>query len=226
MPIPDPGSRRRHLPMKRKESIIAGTIYHVCNKSIANYGIFQLDQNKLRFLSILEYYNNLDNTSKYSDFLKTNPLQYSNLLIKPPHRNVSFIAYCIMVDHYHLLLKTANDRLSNYLGQVENSYSHYFNIKYNRKGPLWQSRFRLVQIRTNEQLLHTCRYVHINPTTSKLVTKPENWKYSSYNDYINGEALKTIKEISIENPKHYKSFCEDRIDYQQTLKNIKSLLLE
>jgi len=212
--------------MKRKEPIIAGEIYHICNKSIANYGIFQLNQNKSRFLSILEYYNDLDNASRFSDYLKTNALQYNNLLIRPSSRNVSFIGFSIMNDHYHLLLKTVSDDLSKFLGRVESSYSHYFNLKYNRKGPLWQSKFRLVRVKNNEQLLHLSRYLHLNATTAFLVDKPEDWEYSSYREYIKGNALEILKEISIKNPKKYKKFCEDQIDYQRTLKIIKDLLLD
>lgn len=212
--------------MKRKEPIVSGEIYHICNKSIANYGIFQSDNNKLRFLAILEYYNDMDNSSKFSDYIKTNQIEYKSLLIKPKHPNVRFIAYCMMNDHYHLLLKTSNDRLSNFLGQVESSYSHYFNLKYQRRGPLWQSKFRLVRVKTNDQLLHLSRYLHINPTTAYLVDNPKDWEYSSYGEYVKGNALDGLKEISIKNPKRYKKFCEDQIDYQRTLKKIKSLLLE
>ena len=99
-----------------------------------------------------------------------------------------------MPDHYHLLLKIIKGDFSKYLGTVENSYSRFFNLKYNRKGPLWQGSFKAVRIKNNEQLLHVSRYIHINPTTSNLIAKPENWRYSSYKDFIeNNEILENIK---------------------------------
>ena len=212
--------------MRRNIIFKKGEIYHICNKSIADYGIFEVEENVLRFLSLLEYRNDKENGRRFSYFLKSNKYTYINLLTKPELAKVKFLAYCIMKDHYHLLVKALDDDISNFMGQIENGYSHFFNIKYKRKGPLWQSRFRCVRVTTNEQLLHVSRYIHLNPATSKYVDKPEDWKYSSYNDFINGKALKELDEISIQNPKYYKKFCEDQIGYQQSLKIIKTELLE
>lgn len=134
-----------------------------------------------------------------------------------------------MPDHYHLLVKTLSENIvSKYIGTVENSYSHYFNLKYGRMGPLWQSRFRVVHITSNEQLLHVCRYIHLNPTTRRLVQRPEQWNYSSYRDFIDNPIVlrRYLKEISINNPMQYKKFVEDQIDYQKTLNDIKHLTLE
>ena len=203
-----------------------GDIYHICNKSIANYLIFNKDEDKLRFLSVLEYYNDKDNSQRFSYFLKTHSYSYQNLLIQPTRPSVKFISFCIMRDHYHLLIKVVDEDISRFLGIIESAYTRYFNIKYERKGPLWQSRFRCVRVTTNEQLLHVSRYIHLNPTTAKYVDKPEYWKYSSYYNFIRGQALKELTEISIRNPKQYKKFCEDQIDYQQSLKIIKTELLE
>lgn len=134
-----------------------------------------------------------------------------------------------MPDHYHLLVKVLKDRcVSKYINDLEISFSKFFNLKFNRKGPLWQSRFRAVRIETDEQLLHTTRYIHINPSTSDLVNDPEDWEFSSYRDYINNERIlkEIMTEITIKDPKTYKKFVEDRIDYQKKLKKIKKLLLE
>jgi len=118
--------------------------------------------------------------------------------------------------------------LSKYISDVENSFSRYFNIKFKRKGPIWQSRFRSVEVKTDEQLLHVSRYIHLNPTTDYLVDKPEDWKFSSYKEYINNDTVlkEQMKEITINNPSLYKKFCEDQIDYQRNLKRIKKLMLE
>ena len=142
---------------------------------------------------------------------------------------VKFLSYNIMPDHYHLVTKIVNDDyLSKYLGIVENSYCRYFNIKFRRNGPLFQSRFKAVRIRTNEQLLHVTRYVHLNPTTAGLVDKPEDWPDSSYPDIITDEKYlrKYLTEISIKTPTTYKKFVENNLDYQKKLKQIKKLLLE
>jgi len=95
-----------------------------------------------------------------------------------------------MPDHYHFLLKIIKDNsFSKFIGDVENSFTRYFNIKFDWKGPLWQNSFKAVEIRSNEQLLHVSRYIHLNPTTSRLVDSPEDWIFSSYKDFITDKKL-------------------------------------
>ena len=122
-----------------------------------------------------------------------------------------------MPDHYHLLFKVTSEKLiSKYISDIENSYTRYFNLKHNRKGPLWQSRYRAVPITSNEQLLHVSRYIHLNPTTKGLVDFPEEWKYSSYKDIISSQSiLDSLVEISIQDRKKYKKFVDDNLDYQK-----------
>ncbi len=212
--------------MIRGHGFSKNEIYHICNKSISNYAIFAKNENVLRFLSLLEYYNDKKNSSRFSYFLKTNKYSYNNLLLQPEQSRVKFLGYCVMKDHYHLLLKVLDEPISSFVGRIENGYSHYFNIKYKRMGPLWQSRFRCIRITTNEQLLHVTRYLHINPCTSRYVSKPEDWPYSSYLSYLDQNLLNSLTEISIKNSQTYRKFCEDQIDYQKTLKDIKDALLE
>ncbi|MEK6952503.1 MAG: transposase [Nanoarchaeota archaeon] len=217
--------------MNKKRIFQKEKIFHICNKSIANYGIFKDKINSLRFLKALFFYNlnkkqkSLSENFKLKNFNKTK----FNLLDLSSNNKVKFLAYCIMPDHYHLLVKLLTDNsLSKYISDVENSFSRYFNIKFNRKGPLWQSRFRSVEINTDEQLLHVSRYIHLNPATDYLVSKPEKWKFSSYKDYIynNYYIRKVLNEIKINDGLKYKKFCENQIDYQRKLKRIKKLFLE
>ncbi|MCR4277006.1 MAG: hypothetical protein NUV87_02650, partial [Candidatus Roizmanbacteria bacterium] len=120
------------------------------------------------------------------------------------------------------------NKFSMYLSNVENSFSRYFNIKNNRKGPLWQSRFKSVIIESNEHLLHVSRYIHLNPTTNYLVDFPESWNLSSYKYMISNKKYLTeyIREISINTCLDYKEFVENNIDYQRKLKHIKKLMID
>lgn len=217
----------------RKEPLVTGEIYHIFNKSIAGYQIFNFHENARRFLLILDYYNTIQTLHKLSY-----TLQYSNDLLEEEEINlllpkqdalIKVICYCIMPTHYHLVVKVINEeQIYRFLNIVGIAYTRYFNTRHKRKGPLWQSSYQAVRVRSNEQLLHLTRYVHINPTTSKLVERPEDWELSSYRDYINDPKLlrDTMTEISIRTPEEYKKFCESRIDYQRRLKLIKDLLLE
>lgn len=217
--------------MYKKYKFIKGQIFHICNKSIANYGIFKDPKNAKRFIKGLNYYNDSKHKLNLALYLRSevNKQEKINLLLPKEKRIVKIISYCVMPDHYHLLLKVLTDKTTpKYIGDVENSFTRFFNTKFKRKGPLWQSRFRRVEIKTDEQLLHVSRYIHLNPTTADLVNKPEEWTFSSYREYIyNKKILKDIMhEITIKNPNKYKSFCENNVDYQKKLRKIKRLRLE
>jgi putative transposase len=215
--------------MKRKDRFIEGEIYHVFNKSISNYNIFKDLNNTQRFLNAFEYYNNNPMRHSFSNFTQKNKFNYKNIIYPVENSKCKILSYCIMPDHYHFLLKIMkSNSFSKFLGDVENSFTRYFNIRFDRRGPLWQNSFKAVEIRSNEQLLHVSRYIHLNPTTSRLVDKPEDWIFSSYKDFITNKNLLNdfMKEISINDITDYKKFVENNIEYQRELKNIKKLLFE
>lgn len=110
---------------------------------------------------------------------------------------------------------------------MKNSYSHYFNNRHKRKGPLWESKFKNIRVETVEQLLHLTRYIHLNATSAGLVDNPEDWRWSSYNEYLVGEEnICRFKDIINIDTKDYREFVEDRKDYQKEISRIKALLLE
>jgi len=216
--------------MREGRKTYEGYIYHICNKSIANFNTLKSPINAVRFIKTLDYYNSTTHTKRFSDILREEKeYQFNNLLFPKTDRLVKFLSYIIMPDHYHILVKVlAAGSVSKYIGNVENSFTRFFNLKNNRKGPLWQSRFRLIRIKSDEQLLHVSRYIHLNATTAGLVENPEDWEYSSYQEYIGNSKIlgEIITEIMIKNSTKYKKFVEDRKDYQKKLKMIKKQLLE
>ncbi len=213
---------RRYFPQ--------GEIYHVFNKSILGERIFEEKVNAKRFYTLLDYYNTKETPQSFSEFIKSkkSPV-YKSILIPKEGALVKFIAYCIMPDHYHLVIKVlVENSVPYFIGKIENSFTRYFNTKTKRKGPLWQSRFKAVHVETNEQLLHLTRYLHLNPTSDGLVKRPEDWEWSSYRDYINNEMVlkEYLREIEVTDPQRYKTFVEERKDYQKRLKELRKLLLE
>lgn len=204
-----------------------GEIFHICNKSISNYHIFRNENLINRFLTTINYYNAVENKLSLSKALRK-PLVLDNMLSNTPNRVGHIVAYCIMPDHYHLLIKVLTDySLLWYIGNIENSYTRYYNKLNNRKGPLWQSRFRVAPIHDNNTFLHILRYIHLNPTTAGLTEKPENYKWSSHNYYLsNPKNLIDTKEISITSISRYRQFIDDQINYQKTIKGIRRKLLE
>lgn len=211
-----------------KDILKSNEIYHIYNKSIAGYKIFN-NKSSQRFLTILDYYNN-DQVKSLSRFLRdVNSHKEIDLLIPDDSHIVKYLTYNIMPTHYHISLKILKENLAyQYLNNIGNAFTRYFNLKYKRKGPLWQSSFQSVRVKTDEQLLHLSRYIHLNPTTANLVKKPEDWHYSSYKKYIESDYyLKNIlNEITINDHIKYKEFCENQIDYQRSLKKNAKLFID
>lgn len=216
----------------RKDPLINGSYYHIINRSIAQYQIFNGRNDCLRFVNILDLYRFKEFSYKYSNFLKLNlPTQKAIAadLKACGDKIVKIIAYSLMPTHFHLILgQMYDDGITKYIATVLNSFTRYFNLRHHRKGPLWEGHFKSVLIRSDEQLLHLTRYIHLNSTSAGLVKKPEDWAFSSYYEYLHPAEkflcdLDGILKIS---PKRYQNFVNSRISEQKELSKIKRLLLE
>ncbi|EKD56620.1 MAG: hypothetical protein ACD_58C00132G0007 [uncultured bacterium] len=219
----------------RKVLLANNEIYHVLNKSIAKYKVFNNESDYLRMVNMLRYYTIQKPLMRFSQFNKLSSNEQKIFIIKNYTSNTQYLidilSYNIMPTHIHLALKQLSDNgISNYVKNILISYSRYFNTKYKRKGPLWEGRFKNVHVNDEYQLLHLTRYIHLNAVSAGLVEKPEDWLASSYNEYIS----KVPKQdmickfgglINIK-PEIYRKFVENRIAYQRQLSRIKKLILE
>ncbi len=89
-------------------------------------------------------------------------------------------AYCLMTNHYHLVLTTTSANLSNSVKQLNGTYGQWWNRRHDRAGHVFQSRFFSQLVQDDEHMLTVCRYVVLNPIRAKLVPSPEMWPWSSY----------------------------------------------
>ncbi len=214
----------------RKEPLIEGCVYHVFTKSIAGFKVFRGKREYDRFIEMMQFYEHESPPVKFSYYAELDDKDiYYETKIKPNPCLVEIIAYCVMPTHIHLILKQLKENgITNFLRPLLDSYTRYFNIRNDRKGPLWQSRFKSVLVDNDEYLLHLTRYIHLNPVSDSLVENPEDWHYSSYREYINTEMNGLCNFSSYINlkPEEYKEFVESRKDYQKFLAAIKHLLLE
>jgi len=147
--------------------------YHVYNRGNNYEKVFFEEKNYEFFLKrLLEYFGN----------------------------SIALISYCLMPNHFHLICNIhENGSLEKAMQKLSTSYTKAINKSTNRVGHLFQGRYKSKLIPGNDYLLHLSRYIHLNPVRAKLLTKPEDWKYSSYREYI-GLALASIcsKEIILE----------------------------
>ena len=132
--------------------------YHVINRG--NY------QEKI-------YLNDLDK-EKFIEYLEKAAERFS----------VIFHGYCLMSNHYHLLIQTPDSNLSRAMQWINVSYATYFNRKRDRHGHLFQGRFKAILIDADEYLKHLSRYIHLNPVRAKMVSAPSDYQWSSYRAFI------------------------------------------
>jgi len=214
----------------RRFPLVRGEVYHVFNKSIAGYRIFNNDTEFIRMKEVVSYYQWEVRETKFSRWRNTKNKGIVERNAKDD-KLIDIIAYCVMPTHFHLILKQLKDKgISVFMSQISNSYTRYFNLKHKRKGPLWEKEFQNVLVSTDEQFLHLTRYIHLNPVTAFLADKPEDWPVSSYREFLeeveDGEKICSFKNILDITPKQYKTFVDDRISYQRGLGKIKHLILE
>ena len=217
---------------KRAVELVEGKIYHIFSKSIAGFKIFRTISEYERMRNAIRYYKTEDPPIRSAMFLEIkNKEKFHRRHHLAERKLVEIVAYCFMPSHIHLVLKQIKrDGISIFMGNALNSYSRYFNVKTKRKGPLWESRFKNVIVKTDEQLLHLTRYIHLNPVAAHLVRYPEEWRFSSYSEYVaklsEEQKLCNYSDILDIRPDRYRKFVHSQIDYQRKLARFKHLFLD
>lgn len=212
----------------RKVTLVKDELYHIYDRSIADFKIFNSNNDYVRMRNELLFYSVVNPGCSFSSIKKFDRISDLNkqLQNKSMDRLIDIIAYCIMPTHFHIILKELRKGgISKFMELILKSYSQYFNMKYNRKGPLWESRFNNVLIDGDDQFVHLTRYIHLNPVTAYLVDDPADWEYSSYREYmglVKDEArICHFSDHLNMDILSYKKFVNDQIAYQRELALIK-----
>lgn len=217
--------------------LVSQEIYHVVNRGIASQPVFTNKRDYQRFLETMNYYQNEEVSIRYSKFLILSVEERNRILndlIKKRNFIVDLISFCLMPNHFHILLRQIEDNgIAKFIANLTNSYTRYFNTKNKRVGPLFQGKFKAVRIENDKQLLHTTRYIHLNPYTSYLVKNIEGiitYPYSSLAEYLKLETRRRINRdlvlAHLKSLQVFRKFHFDQADYQRNLQNIKHLTLE
>ena len=200
--------------------------YHVFNRGVEKRNIFEDEQD----YNIFKYYLSIYLLPKEIIAQKFDKVPL-RLLNKNLNDQLELLAYCLMPNHFHLLLKQlTTDAISRFMKQLTNAYTFYFNNKHDRVGGLMQGRFKAVLIDSDEQLLHVSRYIHLNPITAQLTNELGNYFWSSYPSYTNVTSDPLVKKGTIldqfNSSKDYKRFVSDQEDYAKELDKSKHLFIE
>jgi putative transposase len=174
---------------RRVQRFEQGCIYHVFNKTIDSKQIFVKNSYCYLFRKILFYYRSFESRISYSYFKNNNSKISADSYIYNKNNSIlGIIQFCLMPNHFHLLLKQTTDVDIGYiLGKVLNSFTKIVNKLEERDGPIFIPQFKAKRITTDAQLKQVSRYIHLNPYVSglvKTIDELENYKHSSYKEYV------------------------------------------
>lgn len=183
--------------MPRKHSLkiyVENAHYHIYNRGVDKRQIFGDTQDYKVFLHLLKYYlspsiQGLSHpSSEGSCYSVKRPRPLTNLSNK-----VNLLAYCLMPNHFHLLIKQiSKDGMQKLMLKLSTTYSMYFNKRYGRVGHLFQGNYKAILVKTDNYLMHLSRYIHLNPTSLTGVA-PVNYPYSSYSYYLGKKKADWVK---------------------------------
>ena len=186
--------------------------YHIYNRGVAKTNIYKSEKDYKVFLDYLKIY--LTPINLQGESLKVAPSRE----LKNYSDNFNLIAYCLMPNHFHLLIYQKNKHSINYfMRSLATKYVRYFNTTYDRVGPLFQGVYKAVKVFDEEQLIYLTKYIHRNPIdllpTRRVLV---GYKYSSYGNYLglfnqNWVKPRVILEAFSSSNKllSYKSFVEE-----------------
>jgi REP element-mobilizing transposase RayT len=146
-----------------------GAVYHVTSRGNARQSIFIDDVDRQVFLEVLG-----------------NVVEKYNWLCH---------AFCLLDNHYHILVETQDPNLSLGMRQLNGVYTQRVNIRHHRVGHLFQGRYKAILVEKNEYLLELCRYIVLNPVRAGMVSKPRQWQWSSYT--ATAYAIKTSDFLTV-----------------------------
>lgn len=216
--------------------LVTDQIYHIFNRGVDYRRTFTDKRSFKRTLQGINFYHFASPSLSFSSFLRLAGERRNEIIanLQTHHKKiVEIFSYCLMPNHFHLLLRQKEDGgISKFMSNFQNSYTRYFNIREGRTGPLFLDQFKAVLIETDNQLLHVSRYIHLNPYTSfvvKTLEELEDYPWSSLPEYVQGEGETCNQDLILgffNNKESYRKFVLDQADYQRNLETIKHLILE
>ena len=181
-----------------------GAFYHVTSRGNEKKDIYKSRGDREKFLSYLQ-----SSVERYKAVILT---------------------YCLMTNHYHLLIETPFGNLSQIMHHINGAYTTYYNVKRKRAGHLFQGRYKAIVVEADEYALELSRYIHLNPVRAGMVAKPQDHEWSSYQFFAGFTSppvwLKTnliLENFGAKNSQaKYRNFVEGLMgtEYESPLKGV------
>ncbi len=184
------------MPSKNTiKQYIEGGYYHIYNRGVEKRTIFIDHQDYSVFLRFLKEYllplNHPDLLKLKSLNKKRHPINCSS--------DIDLLSFCLMPNHFHLFIKQKTQQgIKSFMKALSTNYAMYFNYKYDRVGPLFQSIYKAALIEGESYFLHLSRYIHINPKEILDRDQPlHEYPYSSYLYFLQRKRADWIKPYEI-----------------------------
>lgn len=181
----------------KKVEYAEGEYYHVYNRGVDKRKTFMDNEDHYRFLHDLYELNDRNKAPQFSRRNETVGSEAPNS--KKRELLVEIICFCLMPNHFHLILKQlVENGISMFMHKMGTGYTNFFNKRYERSGALFQGPFKAVYVKTDEQMMQLCRYIHLNPASifqpkwkeegiknlEETASFLKKYKWSSYLDYV------------------------------------------
>lgn len=180
-------------------------VYHIYNRGVEKRDIFLDDQDHFRFIHDLFEFND-QNPAKNINFNPNNEGVHTRER-RPRERLVDIIAFCLMPNHYHLIVRQRTEGgITNFMRKLGTGYTNYFNVRYDREGVLFQGKFKAIHITNESHFLYLPHYIHLNPLdlfmpewreqkikdVQQAIEYLEKYRWSSFNDYIGNKNYPSV----------------------------------
>ncbi len=222
------------MPVKyRIKDYKKGEYYHIYNRGIDGRVVFESDSDYRQFERMMELYLIGPQHDELSRFKLPKPSERLHMEEMCLKEEVQLYAYCLMPNHFHLLLKQeSGNGIVKFMRRLMTGYVMRFNKAHGRSGPLFETTYRAVSVSGEEALLHMTRFIHRNPVTRIVKrfgpvetvsgVKAEDYSYSSYSHYIDVKPTNWVNIVEVvKDPQLYRKFTEDpRINSAGILKNL------
>ena len=209
-----------------KRDFKENSYYHIFNRGVEARSIFQDDQDFRAFLFYLYMY-----TTPLEEVKAEYPKLPMRLQSKNLSSEVKLLGYCLMPNHFHLLLQQkSKDAVAKLMKQSINGYTIYFNQRNKRIGALMQGRYKAALIDNNDLLAQIWRFIHLNPVIAGIVENPRDYEWSSYGFFCGRkqplECSTAVFESRFASPEEVEKFHQDKKDYLEQMETIKELIIE
>lgn len=156
---------------RKKRFIRENFLHHIMFRGVNGENVFRDEFDRVRFCLFLQ-----ESCEKYS---------------------IVVHGFCLMSNHIHLILQSQNKSLQSAIHMFAFRYAQYFNKRHERRGYLFQGRYKSIVVESTTYLIRLIRYIHLNPVDAQIVKNPQDYRWSSYSAYLNKDAYTWLNKTAI-----------------------------